>query len=482
MNNSNSQEFTVTTVSGNVVPRKNCRFIKKQYYEMNVDCFFMEDNHWHRKDNGLIDFDHEQNKWDLLETTYLQRGIIAVKNGAPVMGNFSPNPAKNVEIESSRCIDDSIPEQLGYVEQISSGIFYKDKNISKKDAQKKGINNRYSFDLSYSASSKMKPFTEAYAAYYKENNPNRKLKPRFPRELGSISFGFEVETSNGMIPERHCLRNGLIPLRDGSLRHDGLEPFEYTTIPLSGEKGLNTMIDISELLTKYTEIGNMCSLHLHIGGYEQTKEFVVAMHRLMLRIQDEVYTLFPANYKFTSENKFKTKDYCAPIKNIRLLKNNTVDQNFEALYNFYSGGNGSFEGFSVKNHPLDRENRSKWNLPMRYHIVNFLPFIWGGNKTMEWRCHVPTLSIHKMINWLYICNAIMSYASSHKEYIASFGDLRAASLENILKDVYSSECASTLIKYVNWRKEYCSSNDIRGDFELIDDLVNINPVKYSMLK
>ena len=471
MNNSNPKEFTVTTVSGNVVPRSRCRFIKKEYYEMNVDCFFMSDSHWHRINNGQIAFDNETQKWVLIEDVYLHDGVIGIdKNNEPIYGKFSPNPLKNVKMNGTMCISDDIPIGLGMVEELATGDYWSPAKLGKGFNNRKAIGSRYSFDLSYSAGPKIKSFTESYEDGYKMK-PLYTIKPKFSHELGSTSFGFEVETADGMIAERHCYRNGLIPLRDGSLRHDGIEPFEYTTIPLSGEKGLYTMLDVCDLLNKYTEIGKMCALHLHIGGYKQSKEFVVALHRVMLRIQDEIFEMFPSNYKYTSENGFKAKDYCVPIKNIRLLKSNTVDQNFEVLYNFYSGGNGSFKGFGACNHPLDRENRQKWQISQRYYLENIVPFIWGGSGTVEWRCHVPTKNPHKMLNWLYICNAIMAYVEKNKDDIANWGDLRSVNLEHIMKSVYSEACATELIGYVEWRKNYMKDMDAHGDKELEEDLL-----------
>ena len=471
MTNSNNKDFLVTTISGKSIPRKLCRFIDGKYYETNVDCFLMDDERWHRINNGKIAFDNECKRWVLLDRVSLYEGIIGLdENKSAKYGSFSLNPAKNVVVNGVMCMSDEIPEQLEYVEEISTGAFYPKGKLSPDRLNKKAIGQRYSFDLSYSASSKIGQFKESYDKYYKLRD-NYSIKPRFASELGSASYGFEIESDNGYIPERLCFRNGLIPLRDGSLRHDDVEPFEFTTIPLSGEKGLYTMIDIAELIQKYTTISKRCSLHLHIGGYKQSKEYVVAMHRVMLRIQDELYSMFPSNYRFTSENGFKQKDYCAPIKNIRLLKSNSIEDNFNALYNYYSGGNGYFEGFGEKNHPLDRDNRAKWNIVQRYYLQNCIPFIWGKSGTYEWRIHTITQNPHKILNWLFICNAVMAYVGKYKDEIANFSDLRSVNLSTIFSDVYSSELATILSGYIQWRKDYMVDMDPQGDKELAEDLI-----------
>jgi len=473
MSDSNTKDFTVITVSNKTVQRIKCRFIQKEYYEINVDCFLMPDNRWYRINNGKIAFDNEDGKWVIIENTRLLEGVIGIdKNGSAINGYFSPNPLKNTKMNDIMCISDEIPIKLGFQEEVSSGIFYPKGRISQERLNKKGINSAYTFPLGYSAGPSIRMFTDAYNEGYVPK-ATYKNKPKFASELGKTSWGCEIETSNGFVPERLCYRNGIIPLKDGSLRHDGIEPFEFTTIPLTGEKGVYTLIDTVEIINKYTEIGKQCAFHLHVGGYEPSKEFVVALHRVMIRIQDELYSLFPSNYKFTSENGFKSKDYCAPIKNIRLLKNNTIDQNFDLLYNYYSGGNGTFRGFGACNHPMDRDNRSKWNIEYRYLLTNCIPMIWGGSGTVEFRLHVPTTNIHKMVNWLYICNGIMAYVQKHKVEISAWDDMRTVNLDNIFKDIYSEQLSKILSGYIQWRKTYMETMDRTGEKELAEDLMEI---------
>ena len=88
-------ETNVISVSGKSLFRKQCRRIDGQYYEMNVDCFLMPDNRWHRKGNGKIEFDHEFKNYVLLDRTDLQYGIVNVDEyNKPIEGYFSSNPIK----------------------------------------------------------------------------------------------------------------------------------------------------------------------------------------------------------------------------------------------------------------------------------------------------------------------------------------------------------------------------------------------------
>lgn len=476
----NSKDFTVTTISGKEVPRNKCRFIKKEYYEINIDCFLMPDNCWHRIDNGKIAFDHETKTHVMIDGNSLREGIIGIKeNGEFLFGMFSGNPSKNTEINQIPCISFELAESLGARERVATGTFYtEDKIKSISDFNKKKIVNKYSFPLDYSAGPKIKMFSEAHNELYTPNSYYN-IKPIYANELNDITWGCEIETENGSIAERHLIKHGLIPLKDGSLKHDNIEPYEYTTIPLTGEKGLYTMIDVMALIRKYTTIGNRCALHVHIGGYKPSKDFVVALHRVILKVQNEIFSMFPENYKFTSENGFKQKDYCAPVNDLRLLKKNSVEENFKVIYDHYSGGYGKFEGFGIHNHPKDEGNRAKWQISERYRIVNMLPLIWGGSGTVEFRVHPPTQSTMKILNWIYICNAILAYTHKYADTIANFDSLTSLDLKAIINDTYSFQLANTLNLYVEWRKEYMLTMDRIGQQELDEDLTKVIP--YSVL-
>lgn len=111
--------------------------------------------------------------------------------------------------------------------------------------------------------------------------------------------------------------------------------------------------------------------------------------------------------------------------------------------------------------------------------MNVIPMIWGRSGTVEFRVHPPTQNVHKMLNWLYICNAIMAYCYEHRMEISAFSDLRSVNLEAILKDTYSVALSSILTKYVEWRKQYMKDMDVQGDRELAEDV--LLDVPYSVL-
>lgn len=105
-----------------------------------------------------------------------------------------------------------------------------------------------------------------------------------------------------------------------------------------------------------------------------------------------------------------------------------------------------------------------------YKIINVIPLIWGPSGTVEYRVHPPTLHPDKVLNWLFICNAITKYAYIHREYISNFGTLSNIDLSSILETCYSSKLSNLLNSYVDFRKTYMKKMDSKGHKELMEDL------------
>jgi len=199
------------------------------------------------------------------------------------------------------------------------------------------------------------------------------------------------------------MKNGLIPVKDGSLRRgDGYQPFEYATIILSGKTGLQAIKKQCEILKKYCEIGLSGSLHIHIGGSSRTKEYVNSLYSLMYSLQDEVYSMFPEYYKHTSKFKESHTDYCNPLNKLSLSKNN-IEGNFNVIANEICGIDGwKFSGFG-KDHPNDPGGSRKWEVKSRYRLLNMTPILFGGSGTAEFRIHARK-------------NATTSYLMGYQSY------------------------------------------------------------------
>jgi len=480
----------VKTFNGKKVERSKCRYISGRFYEVNVNCFKMSDGKWHRINNGLIEFDYEKENWVLKANSRLVNGVVGISNNEVVFGNFTQNELKNVYINVYEdrfiCISKDILTE-NYVEIISNGVFIdtKKESIRNNWHLEKAITERYPFRLNYSFEHEFPRFKN----YYDNNFIFDKSKLDFHNELGSTTFGIEFETYNGQIPIRYCFKNGLIPLKDGSLRHDNVNPYEYTTIPLSKEKGLHAIKDSCNLLNKYCINSVNGSLHIHIGSIKRTEEYGVALYRLLFNLQDEIYNLFPLYFKNTSKFKNSGKDYCKPLPKIKFSGN--IEKDSRKLFQYYINGRIENENENEipiqeevnqlenpvarlrrqkrkeKNfymgmpHPNDAGFDHKWYTEMRYHFCNLLPLFYNKRNTVEFRIHTSTFNSDKVINWLFIINAICKFAKENESGIAKSGI--KVDLDYIFEKTYSSELAKYLSSYIEFRKRMMESHSIKGD-------------------
>lgn len=210
------------------------------------------------------------------------------------------------------------------------------------------------------------------------------------------SFGLEFETAAGYIPENECFKLGLIPLRDGSI-----SGVEYSTIPMSGNEGLNRLKAQLNCLKEYTIPNKECSIHIHFGGFPINKKSIFILHQLWSRKYQHLFKEFIPRYSYNT-NYFKSngKNYCSEI---------TSFNNFNDLYKYYVGCN--YLGDLYQPHPCDIEKRAKWNIKTRYYNCNFINMLcYKGAKTLEFRFLTPTYSFEKLTTFIMIFNAILQEA------------------------------------------------------------------------
>lgn len=163
------------------------------------------------------------------------------------------------------------------------------------------------------------------------------------------SFGLEFETSMGYVPENTCFRDGLIPLRDGSI--SGLE---YSTVVMSGDTGLSLLEQQLVTLRKYTSFNKECSLHIHFGGFNLTPDNVYKVYYLCKTLESTIGRLVPPETFNSANYKANGKDYCRRLPSFR---------NFDNLYESLVGR--KFFGSFTQPHPNDIRREAKWRIPTR---------------------------------------------------------------------------------------------------------------------
>lgn len=292
----------------------------------------------------------------------------------------------------------------------------------------------YSFDQMYEAIHSFDVFKD------KQYLANDEIKLKYG-DLLKYTFGLEFETSSGYIPEDICFRDGLIPLRDGSIT--GLE---YSTIVLKGNNGLNFLKQQISTLDKYTLFDKECSLHIHMGVSSVSVPFVWSLYVLLTVFQNELPKYVPF-WTFESNRYKRTgKNYCKKIP---------VADNFDQLYRFITGK--SFSGSLKIPHPLDERRTHKWQVSSRYFAFNFVNLMcYESPKTIEFRFLRPTYNYNEIETWLFIFNALISCSITiakeclTKEYSPLFDFIqnkygKENVIYNVLNNVYPKELANTLI-------------------------------------
>lgn len=236
------------------------------------------------------------------------------------------------------------------------------------------------------------------------------------------SFGLEFETSMGYIPEELCFRDGLIPLRDGSIT--GLE---YSTVVMEGNSGLSLLRQQLETLRKYTAFNKECSLHIHFGGFKLEPDSLYRAYLLCKGLESQIEQLVPPQTFHSSSYKANGKDYCMKLPSFK---------NFDQLYEYLVGRR--FYGSLTQPHPNDVKREAKWRIPTRYYWVNLINAVcYNVNKTIEFRLLRPTYNFEKILIWISLLNAILAFAEKEK----NLRRYRGISLEDVISSVYPEDVA-----------------------------------------
>lgn len=428
---------TVTTVKGEIVDVKKCKLINKQYYligslfkQDSGDCYIIDNRAYLPEDLVFAIIDSfGKGKYYLKDNNQIAHGVIDFANNELVYGYFKKSIRSSHVVLSSgvekELMDISIlfnrPSPFWYnfdKNKFFSAIYFRAQH---PENLKKEIGNNIKHLFEYSVTSQsMAKYSVLYEKHknleYRTNNTSAFLKKMFIN-----TYGFEFETSAGLIPSKFLHEIGLIPLRDGSI--SGLE---YATIPYSGLTGISNLSKACDYLKMFTESDEKCSLHIHIGGLDRTIDTILAFLKLVVFTQDEYYMMFPLykKYHFGYKNKSYSEPYPEHIKVLLAQPLKTKEERlevFDKIFTYLSQG-VSFKNYNndlerVMVHPSDPEGTHKWQIRERYKIVNLIPLIFGNKKTVEFRIHTPTFDFQKIFLYLASVDALVVVANKMADSI-----------------------------------------------------------------
>lgn len=441
----NVKKQIVTTFDGKKVPRENTRRISGEYYQPNISCFLIKNNNgeekWFRITSPLIGYNYDTQSYDLKSRLDKDPNLIrGIADDMNKMVYFKRDPFVNVyllekhnssPLEHLVCKNAEFAKKLGYIECNHNQFWYNKSKLTNEELkyimQKKKLNYPNKV-IDYSANSGNITFIKAVQEYSNSKDSitiddSTKKAAEF---IKHYSFGIEFETSTGTIPEHLLGPLGLLPLKDGSING-----YEYTTVPLKGAEGLQTLKLITKELTKRCSADQKCSMHIHIGGIRREKLFVIAFYMLAYKLQKELFEMFPTYKKDQVTYLGSSKNYCQMLPNLKLASNTiysqknedfegSVNKYFNEIFMFLCGRYEDLEyHFNSYKHPQDVSGAQKWNIHSRYCYINLVPTVFSKSETVEFRLHHATMNFTKTSNWLFICLAMIRFCEKYKKEIIS---------------------------------------------------------------
>jgi hypothetical protein len=271
------------------------------------------------------------------------------------------------------------------------------------------------------------------------------------------TFGVELETSSGNLPNYVMRKYNMKTMRDGSIGGH-----EFVTGILKGDAGLLHLNHIVHELNNRCEIDYKCGIHVHLGNTVFNKELLVVLYQLGLEIQDEVFAMMP-------ESRRGSK-YCLPLPRV-LAKSgfsklesdykNLLSDYYRKIYNEimlgvkdepcgYRADGSASAGLGPVNNKFKVHKDGRWNHG-RYYWLNLQPAMFATREgdiidisrmfNIEFRNHSPSLNFKKIKNWILILMAILSFAENNKKRILF-------SKEKItLKEILFTELSEKPIEY-----------------------------------
>ena len=295
------------------------------------------------------------------------------------------------------------------------------------------------------------------------------------------TFGVELETTSGILPEHAAHGLNAECMRDGSISSG-----EYVTGVLSGDDGIQQLNKLMYEVNRRCTFDNTCGLHIHIGSADFTKKFTVAAFCLSQIIKKELFSIVNPSRR--------NNRYCTDIPNTlnkvtykNILDDDFVQECYLNIFEFLKDGESMETSPITDKYPKYQSHKMRrgWGRAPRYTWLNLLPCnfvrldrenisndqIYGKSlaHTLEFRLHQGTLDFMSTYNWLLLCISYVSYCEQYADsIIEAYFKKDKIYLKDIFNAIYSAKFRNKLIEYIENKKSfYTSSSNIKINEELI---------------
>lgn len=298
------------------------------------------------------------------------------------------------------------------------------------------------------------------------------------------TFGVEIECVTSYLPTNLSKAFNVSCVRDGSIGGSRTQGGpEYVTGILKGDAGLLQLQKLVNFLSPRSSIDRTCGIHAHVGGFEVSKKFALAIHKLGILVQNDLLQMLPVSRR--------NNEYCRPMKDIgvvlpdltKLGSNVLLDQEFDKLVD-YIGCVDKRRDVKVGSlnkrtqHPMGKKCGYNHSTP-RYEWINFVPLLFDDkgvqSYTIEFRPHSASLNYEKIKNWVLICMCLVKFAETEYDLIRAS---KSFTIEEIVNHVTNKK-ASNLIRHIKNRKTLFTSNSAEGE-EYSKDSFNENISQLSL--
>ena len=167
----------ITPFDGTVANKKDCRYIKGEFYKKNEQCFYI-DGLWYRINSGYIAFDYEDQSWKLIKNSSMINGIVNYNENTEevILGYFTPNQYTNINVVVDNngttypCINEKVLKGHFHIDLRSLNYVHISKKVSSEPYSgfRFGASNTYSNELVYNVRTFQKDKLAAISKYTEE--------------------------------------------------------------------------------------------------------------------------------------------------------------------------------------------------------------------------------------------------------------------------------------------------------------------------